>query len=147
MTGWNLPPGVTGHEREIEGADEIRISGVCDKVGIAVYPKYMVDELVQDMKAMVVWPKTVGVDEVGGGWRLETTDEVRVRVRKRFHEMIASLDSNDEIVAQIPCGFDGDVDADGWNDVAAWTCPRCGAEHEQEIASDPDVDRDEGELT
>lgn len=48
-------------------------------------------------------------------------------------EWVAALDQH---IIEQPCDWSGTVDATLVDDLVMWTCPRCGAPHEDEQAND-----------
>lgn len=114
MTGWNLPPGVTGNE-DIFGPDaEEPFDGVCGTVAdLAVYTPELAEE----------------VDRLFRLAQREGTSAAR---------LVLTIGEVSKIASSLPvveavCPFEGEVDAAvfgrGPSARVLWTCPVCGAEH------------------
>lgn len=141
MSGY-YPPGVTGNEPQIAGSVDLVVEKQCGSDGIDVYPKLLVDELIGNVSQVLTSRRTVRQE--GDGLREETNKERLLRAQNELLRMREELDRAG-MTTDDACTFDGEVDAQVWNFTLTWTCPWCGAEHEDDrhFERDPDEGRDE----
>lgn len=134
MSG-NYPPGVSGNEPQIAGYDEAVMTMTCSEVGLCLYPKTLVDDLLDEVSQVFTVPRTVR-SEGQRGWRPENDAERLVRAQNRLLKVREELDTAVRYDEDAMCGFSGQVDVQINRTVVTWTCPWCGAEHEDDLAEE-----------
>lgn len=112
----NYPPGVTGYEYAINGPDwEGEVDRECRQKGVTatVAPVDLVEALndLVDKK-----------DKPSAAHALRYVLDLLTPPQAAW--IPVELDE---------CQFTGDVEASSYNGVLWWTCPMCGAEHEEEL--------------
>lgn len=136
----NYPPGVTGNEWQIAGGVDVTLQVTCGTVGFDVLPQPMVDEMVGTVREYLKTPRTLrSLSGRPGTWRTETPDEQIARVLAYLETAVVEVEKARVNVAE-ECKFEGEVDAEVFDLTACWTCPWCGAEHEDDRAFEPDPD-------
>lgn len=132
----NYPPGVTGREYEISGPTyEETEERDCPNQQCMYVPVDLVRAHVATAVQRLV--------EVSLFAKPLTSEHTMKEVRKALadlNELVIALPGEE---AEFPCEFSGDVDVTGYGDQKWWTCPRCGAEHTEDVEDDgPTEERD-----
>lgn len=109
----NYPPGVSGHEPQIVGHEEITLSVTCGETIDTVLSAAALALVTAAHRA--VHAANAEADTMIGAVR-------RLRDGMRDLSTITTT-----------CPFDGEVVAEQDGYVARWTCPLCDAEHEVEL--------------
>jgi hypothetical protein len=134
MTGWNLPPGVTGNEYAIAGPDREWTEEVeCENDGATFTVLGKGDDAAIDTIIALA-------DKAGG-----TTNPAEIASLLRNAGLLARQVKRGLFVAEdAVCPFVGEADLASYQDEAWWDCPICGDQHTKTIdrEEDPDDARD-----
>jgi hypothetical protein len=119
----NYPPGVTGNEYEIAGADAEWIEErQCNN---------------DEFDYVMVSPEAFKyASELGSRcWNLNDRDEIIKEIGKHLRQLntLFNLTGGSGEVQHGKCGFVGDVMLESYRDKIYWSCPTCGKDHEETI--------------
>ena len=110
----NYPPGVTGNEFAIAGPDwDGTVERVCEAQDVEVVT--IEQEVVT---AIENWKAAIGTD----------AEEI-----EKKHMLMWLKTADLKKIDQEQCPYEGKADAWSYGGVLHWTCPMCGAEHEEEL--------------
>lgn len=122
----NYPPGVTGREWQIAGADrEVDERRTCGAENVEVLvPRDEVESYI-DLALGVLTGRVLvreGADRV---------DRAIVHLTRAF-EAFKGMDKTEVAV----CPFDGTVTVQQYGTTLTWVCPLCDTDHEEDLADD-----------
>jgi len=127
----NYPPGVTGREYAIAGAEaEIDQEVVCKSKDIEIHnlPSYGIDKLMTARATLVKLTTFHFPPDEQAPDTQEERRQIAVEVYRLLEEVGRSLSEG----ATVNCPFEGLVTVSWYGGIGTWTCPCCGAEYEIE---------------
>lgn len=137
MTGWNLPPGVTGREPvfgpDWEGPMEVECGQECATV---IFTNALGIDLANLRGAVLAVDAAITADDVPRA-ELVRLSAVMNRAVARVDRAIQALPT----VEDLTCEFAGEVDVAVSGGARDWVCPWCGNEHSEDL-SEMDSDRE-----
>lgn len=119
----NYPPGVTGNEYEIAGAD----SEWCDN-------DFECNN--QEFKYVRITPYALKKIEelVNGYYKTQHLDSIKENLYKKLSVLHAAIATGpDTEIITGPCGYVGSVDKQSYREDIWWECPRCRKSYEEKI--------------
>jgi hypothetical protein len=119
----NYPPGVTGNEYEIAGADEEWVEErACNN---------------EEFDYVMVSPEAFKYASQLGSkyWSLTEQDQIAKEIGKHLRQLnsLFNVTGGNSVVQYGKCGFVGDVMLESYRDTIYWTCPICAKDYEEKI--------------